>query len=347
MWKLPKLVVISCTPHSYSSCCNPYVGCIRRTQKTHDHNTLFNSVKSPSFSVLHAFLPPIRGSSRDVCSVRGGVVSAASAVAAYWPVRSARVKQLEAEEDARKMETLANMAVLLAMSKASEAEDSAAMTQSRLEELKRQAAEAARRAEEARLVVERRWFEGVRPECRPSNEDITRMKVQYHYSPESIHIAVVGSAGAVAASTGIVEITYTVARYADPHKDSRMVWYDVPGSGTPNVPDWKYFNDMGLYIFDCIIVLTNDRVLDSDLAILRACKQFKNIEAFIVRSKSDQHICNMVCEKMPQGFDICDPDMNAETRFLFLKTKSEERQRFIDETSQNVQTHLERETPSE
>ncbi|KAG2068012.1 hypothetical protein BDR04DRAFT_795085 [Suillus decipiens] len=258
------------------------------------------------------------------------------------------------------MEALLQMAILVALSKTIDAEDSAKTAQNRLEDLLQASAEASRRAEEARLAVERKWFEGVRPECRPADEDISRMKAQYHYNPGFIHIAVVGSAGAgkssfinavrglsrtdpVAAPTGIVETTNTVTRYADPREDSRMVWYDVPGSGTPKVPDWQYFNDMGLYIFDCIIVLTDNRVLDSDLAILRACKEFKNIEAFIVRSKSDQHICNMVCEKMPQGFDPSDPDMNAETRALFLLTKLEERQRFIDETSQNVQMHLERE----
>ncbi|KAG1876177.1 interferon-inducible GTPase-domain-containing protein [Suillus subluteus] len=287
-------------------------------------------------------------------------VSAVVAVVAGWPAHSARAKQLEAEEAARKMETLVQMATLVALSKASEAEDSAKTARNCLEELQRLSAEASRKAEEARLTIERKWFEGVRPECRPSDEDISRMKAQYHYSPGFIHIAVVGSAGAgkssfinavrglsrndpVAAPTGIVETTDTVTRYADPRQDSRMVWYDVPGSGTPNVSDWQYFNDMGLYIFDCIIVLTDNRVLDSDLAILRACKPFKNIEAFIVRSKSDQHINNMVSEKMPQGFDPYDPDMDAETRSLFFLKKTEERQRFIDETSQNVQTHLEKE----
>ncbi|KAG1808663.1 interferon-inducible GTPase-domain-containing protein [Suillus subaureus] len=186
------------------------------------------------------------------------------------------------------------------------------------------------------------------------------MKAQYHYSPGFIHIAVVGSAGAgkssfinavrslsrndpVPAPAGIVEITDTVTRYADPRQDSRMVWYDVPGSGTPKVPDWQYFNDMGLYIFDCIIMLTDDRFLDSGLAILRACKPFKNIEVLLVRSKSDQYINDMVCEKMPQDFDPYDPDVDAETLSLFPLRKLEERQRFIDETSQNVQMHLERE----
>jgi GTPase Era involved in 16S rRNA processing len=80
------------------------------------------------------------------------------------------------------------------------------------------------------------------------------MKARYGYSPDLIHIAVVGSAGAgkssfinavrglsnndpVAARTGIVETTNTVTRYSDPRPNSRITWYDVPGAGTPNVPD--------------------------------------------------------------------------------------------------------------
>ncbi|KAG0695005.1 hypothetical protein DFH29DRAFT_1031781 [Suillus ampliporus] len=141
--------------------------------------------------------------------------------------------------------------------------------------------------------------------------------------------------------SGSSKLPLTVTRYPDPSPNSRVIWYDVPGAGTPNVPEWQYFNDMGLYIFDCIIVLIDNRVLDSDLAILRACEQFMNVEAFIVRSKSDQHINNMACDRMPRGFDPCDPDMDDESRTRFQQVKSEERRRFIDETRQNVQMNLE------
>ncbi|KAG1839997.1 hypothetical protein DFJ58DRAFT_811366, partial [Suillus subalutaceus] len=120
-----------------------------------------------------------------------------------------------------------------------------------------------------------------------------------------------------------------------------IIWYDVPGAGTPDVPDWHYFNALGLYIFDCIIVLIDNRVLESDLAIIRTCQQFINIEVFIVRSKSDQHINNMACDRLPPGFDPCDSDIDDKTRCQFLQIKSEERMRFIDETRQNVQMNLE------
>ncbi|KAG2067892.1 hypothetical protein BDR04DRAFT_1079985 [Suillus decipiens] len=239
------------------------------------------------------------------------------------------------------------------------AKRTAVNAQRRQEESERAAAEAAealQRTEEARFAVERRWFEGVRPECRPSKEDIARMKAQYYYSPGFLHLAVVGSSGSgkssfinavrglsnndtIAAPTGVVETTDTVTRYIDPRPDSQIFWYDVPGAGTQNVPDWQYFNNLGLYIFDCIIVLTDNRFSDSDLAILRACEQFANIEVFITRSKSDQHINNLALDGMPRGFDPCQAD--DETRSRFQQVKSETRRRFINETYQNVQTNLE------
>ncbi|KAG1806176.1 interferon-inducible GTPase-domain-containing protein [Suillus subaureus] len=182
------------------------------------------------------------------------------------------------------------------------------------------------------------------------------MKAAYHYSPDFLHIAVVGSSGGgkssfinavrglsnndpIAAPTGIVETTDAVTRYTDPCQDSKIFWYDVPGAGTPNMPDWQYFNNLGLYIFDCIIVLIDNRFSDSDLAILQACEQFTNIEVFIVRSKSDQHINNMVLDRMPRGFDPFHAD--DESRSRFQQVKSEIRREFIDKTYQNVQTNLE------
>ncbi|KAG1722424.1 P-loop containing nucleoside triphosphate hydrolase protein [Suillus lakei] len=221
---------------------------------------------------------------------------------------------------------------------------------------------ATRVAEEARLRIERRWFEGVRPECRPSEEDVVQMKAKYHYSPGFFHLAVVGSSGGgkssfinavrglsnddpIAAPTGIVETTNKVTRYSDPRPDSQIIWYDVPGAGTQNVPDWQYFNDLGLYIFDCIIVLIDIRFFDSDLAILRACEQFTNIQAFVVRSKSDQHISNMTYAKMPSGFDPLE-EIDDNTRRRLVQIRSEERMRFIEETRRNVQMNLERQNLS-
>ncbi|KAG2342357.1 hypothetical protein BDR05DRAFT_886448, partial [Suillus weaverae] len=130
-----------------------------------------------------------------------------------------------------------------------------------------------------------------------------------------------------AARTGITECTNKVTRCPDPRQNSKIIWYDVAGAGTQNMPDWQYFNNLGL--FDCIIVLIDIRFLESDLAILRTREQFTNVKAFIVRSKSDQHINNMAGDEMP-GFDPCDPDVrvNDETRRRFREIKSEQQRIF-------------------
>lgn len=262
----------------------------------------------------------------------------------------ARLSAAEAEEHKRARRAAEEEAERVSNAAAEAAE----IARTRQEEYERAAAEAA----EARLEVERRWFEGVRPECRPSEEDVARMKKKYCYIPGLFHLAVVGISGCgkssfinavrnlsnkdpFAAPTGIIECTDEVTRYPDPRPNSRIIWYDVPGAGTQNMPDWQYFNNLGLYIFDCIIVLTDNRVMESDIAILRTCEQFTHVEAFIVRSKSDQHIINMAHDKMPRGFDPSDP-VDDETRDRFQQIKVEERRRFIDETRQNVQTNLER-----
>jgi GTP-binding protein EngB required for normal cell division len=252
-----------------------------------------------------------------------------------------------AEEEAERAKRAAEQAI-----------DDAQRRQEEHERTAAEAAEALHRAEEAKLAIERQWVEGVRPEYRPSEEDIIQMKARYLYSPNFLHFAVVGSSGVgkssfinavrglsnnhpIASRTGIVNCTPQVTRYPDSRPNSRIVWYDVPGAGTPDVPDWQYFNALGLYVFDCIIVLIDNRVMESDLAIIRACQQFFNIEVFIVRSKSDQHINNMACDRMPPGFDPYDSDIDDKTRCQFLQIKSEERMRFIDETHQSVQINLE------
>lgn len=37
-----------------------------------------------------------------------------------------------------------------------------------------------------------------------------------------------------------------------------LILHDLPGSGTPAVPDDTYYNDMQLYMFDCIVAVYKD-----------------------------------------------------------------------------------------
>lgn len=100
-------------------------------------------------------------------------------------------------------------------------------------------------------------------------------KTRIQYDPEKLHFAICGSSGSGksslinalrgltnfdpgAAPTGVTETTMSITRYPDPHEElphSRFIWFDVPGAGTLNVPGWQYFNQLGLFIFDIIILV--------------------------------------------------------------------------------------------
>ena len=79
------------------------------------------------------------------------------------------------------------------------------------------------------------------------------------------------------------------------------MWYDIPSAGTTAVPDWLYFNDQGLFVFDFIVVVYDVRFTKIDVGIVESCYRF-NIPVFIVRSKADQHIDNMLKEQELEDF---------------------------------------------
>ncbi|KAI6095425.1 hypothetical protein F5141DRAFT_1145415, partial [Pisolithus sp. B1] len=67
----------------------------------------------------------------------------------------------------------------------------------------------------------------------------------------------------------------------------QFAWYDVPGSSTLGTPVWQYFNSQGLYVFDCVLVLFNDRLTVVDQAILTNCHYFQ-IPTFIDAGSPEQ-----------------------------------------------------------
>ncbi|THU84740.1 hypothetical protein K435DRAFT_398581 [Dendrothele bispora CBS 962.96] len=155
--------------------------------------------------------------------------------------------------------------------------------------------------------------ETVQPVAWPSPEEYTRTLNARQYQEGKFHFAVAGSfgsgksslinafrgvmngaSGAAAATTGARSTgtnTDVVGRYPDPEPKRPFIWYDIPGADTLTVKDWDYFNKQGLYIFDVIIVLFDNRFTATDIAILRNCARWK-IPTLIVRSKSDQQIEN-------------------------------------------------------
>ncbi|KAG6373844.1 interferon-inducible GTPase-domain-containing protein [Boletus reticuloceps] len=206
------------------------------------------------------------------------------------------------------------------------------------EEAARRAAEQARKAREEQEAVEKQLREGIQPVVMPTTAELKAAKEKIQYNDGVFHFAVAGVAGSGksslinalcgmsnqdpnAAPTGIVETTLEVGRYTNPSHADQFAWYDVPGSGTLKIPDWQYFNSQGLYVFDCVIVLFNNRFTMTDQAILTNCRRYR-IPTFIVRSKADQHIRNLMKE---MGYDSDDEGETKEGCTKLLANSSSPR----------------------
>lgn len=183
----------------------------------------------------------------------------------------------------------------------------------------------------------------------PSEEEIQSAKHRVQYQEGLFHFAATGVSGAGksslinafrglrnrdegAAPTGVIETTANIARFPDPNPKNPFVWYDVPGSGTLNIPDWQYFTAQGLYVFDCIIILFDTRFTMTDLAMLVNCRRL-NIPTYIVRSKSDSHIRNIIKES---GYDSDEDEDRSRRNALY----SSAREQYIAETRATVRYNL-------
>ena len=219
------------------------------------------------------------------------------------------------------------------------------------DEMARTAAEETRKAKEAKEDAERRLKEGIQPVVMPSPEELAAAKRRIQYNEDCFHFAVAGISGsgksslvnafrglrsqdAGSAAVGVTETTLQMTRYPDANPENPFVWYDIPGAGTLKCRDWQYFNDQGLYVFDFIVVLFDNRFTMTDIAILVNARIF-NIPTYIVRSKADQHILNIMKEK---GYDSEDDKENVEHRNKLYKAA---RKQFIEETRKSVRANLE------
>lgn len=256
----------------------------------------------------------------------------------------------EDRAEAQKREEKLRQEALNQQKRADEDMRQAREAQQAAETAARKAAEETLRAREAAKVAERRLRDGIQPVVMPSDEELESMKRRYDYRPGMYHFAIAGIAGggksslinafrglrnrdAGAAKTGITETTLKVARFPDADSANPFVWYDIPGAGTLQVRDWQYFNDQGLYIFDAIIVLVDNRFTATDVAILRNCRRFK-IPSYIVRSKADGHIRNTMREA---GYDSDDEDRDVSSR---PRLEKEARDHLVSETRENIRNNL-------
>ncbi|KAI6095189.1 interferon-inducible GTPase-domain-containing protein [Pisolithus sp. B1] len=197
--------------------------------------------------------------------------------------------------------------------------------------------------------AEERLRKGVQPVVLPTTEEVAVAKAKVQYQDNLFRFAVAGVAGSGKSSlvnairglrnsdtgatpTGVVETTVTVGRYRDSNRRLPFVWYDIPGAGTLNQPGWQYFNNQGLFVFDCIIVLVGDRFTQTDLAILENCRRFQ-IPTYIVRSKADFHIPNLMNDT---GYDSDDDDDESQYETMYNAA----RERYISDTQATVQQNL-------
>ncbi|KAH9832885.1 interferon-inducible GTPase-domain-containing protein, partial [Rhodofomes roseus] len=237
--------------------------------------------------------------------------------------RAAEDQRKRAEDDARR-----------AGEERAKAEAEARKAQAEQQKADTARQEADKRAADARTArekAEKELRDGIQPIVIPTLAQFRETKLRLQYREGLFHFAIAGNSGSGksslinafrglrskdsgAAAVGVVETTSVIARYPDSNPANPFVWYDVPGAGTLSIPDWQYFTDQGLYIFDCIIVLFDNRFTVTDVAILRNCAQFQ-IPTYIVRSKSKQHIQN-VAEDMA---DEPDADDLERARELYVR----------------------------
>ncbi|KAF7366780.1 p-loop containing nucleoside triphosphate hydrolase protein [Mycena sanguinolenta] len=196
------------------------------------------------------------------------------------------------------------------------------------------AEERATKAHEAKAELQRQLDKGIQPVVMPSAADLEDAKHRIEYQDGVYHFAVAGVAGsgksslinalrglrnsdAGAAATGITETTLRVGRFPDSDPKNPFVWYDIPGAGTLQIPDWQF--------------------TATDVAILRNARLF-NIPCYIVRSKADVHVQN-VMRDMP-GYESDDEEQDARSREARAALECSARKHFVDATRQNVQDNL-------
>ncbi|ORZ06722.1 interferon-inducible GTPase-domain-containing protein [Absidia repens] len=91
-----------------------------------------------------------------------------------------------------------------------------------------------------------------------------------------------------AAATGESETTKKPRAYRHPDLRSMVLW-DMPGANTMNHPGGTYFEDKFLCAFDSLIIVTAERLMETDIQIAKQA-QLCQIPILIVRNKADQAI---------------------------------------------------------
>jgi len=191
------------------------------------------------------------------------------------------------------------------MKKAFDKEPNSHIWKSRLKEAEKRLRNAEKAEAKARAMKRT-----IKPTLWPTEADEENAKFELKMQDDLLHFAIAGPSGTGKSSlinafrglqkgdtdyapVGVVETTSEIGRYPDPNEErKRMVWYDIPGAGTPDFPKKDYFIKMRLFVFDFIILTVGDRFTEIDTYIIEECDRFA-IPIFLVRSKADQNIRNL------------------------------------------------------
>ncbi|KAL6298579.1 interferon-inducible GTPase-domain-containing protein [Sparassis latifolia] len=222
------------------------------------------------------------------------------------------------------------------------------------------------RDEAVREGAERQMRVDTHPVVWPSAEEISAAAKRVQYSEGVFHIAIAGIAGSGKSSlinalrgisnsskginkgsnlevapTGIIETTSIIGRYVDPDPEKPFVWYDIPGAGTLKIPGWQYFNTQGLYIFDCIVILFDNRFTETDIALLQNCARF-GIPSFVVGSKSQAKIAAIVKDMQDSESDSDEEDRDEwdADHGSYNRNDRVAREKYIKETNESVLHNL-------
>jgi small GTP-binding protein len=112
-----------------------------------------------------------------------------------------------------------------------------------------------------------------------------------------------------AAAVGEFETTQTISKYEVPAMPNIVLW-DIPGSGTQNHSAQTYFTSKKLYVFDCLIILTQDMLTQEEISLaLDAIRH--NQPIIFARSR-----CDVTLENMKKMRRI--PQLNQEAADKFV-----------------------------
>ncbi|CAF5105354.1 unnamed protein product, partial [Rotaria sp. Silwood1] len=96
-----------------------------------------------------------------------------------------------------------------------------------------------------------------------------------------------------AAKVGVVECTNTVTKYPDP-KHPSLIYYDLPGVGTPSYPRDQYFeiikkqtkDGVDICDFDFFLIVSTSRFTENDMWLVEQTQKFGK-EFYFLRTKVD------------------------------------------------------------